>query len=126
MFRSSHEGPLRFGKDFCKDKFSSLDKLERFDMVVVTSLWSKTAVCDVYLVEFVDYKKKVRKNDFDDLCLGPIVEERLEVKLSGGWTIDVGNRDKFAGIIVGYGELFPSEKDLAAIRREIKLGGLLG
>lgn len=126
MFRSTHEGPLRFGKDFAKDKFSSLDKLERFEMVVLASIWSKTTICDVYVVEFIDYKKVVRKNGFDDLGLGPIVDESLEVKLSGGWTIDVGNRDKFAGIIVGYGELFPSEKDLASIRREIKLGGLLG
>jgi hypothetical protein len=122
--RSSHKGSLRFKN--INDIFSSLNKLERFDMVVVTSLWSKTTVCDVYLVEFVDYKKTVRKNDFDDLGLGPIVEERFEVKLSGGWTIDVGNRDKIAGIVVGFGEPFPSEKDLAAIRREIKLGGLLG
>jgi small subunit ribosomal protein S18 len=30
--------------------------LEKFDMVVITSIWSKTTVCDVYAVEFVDYK----------------------------------------------------------------------
>jgi hypothetical protein len=124
MMRSSNQGNLR-SKNI-KDIFSSLGKLERFDMVVITSIWSKTTVCDVYAVEFVDYKKKVSMNEFNDLGLGPNIDERLEVRLSGGWTIDVGNRDKLAGIVVGYGEPFPSEKDLAAIRREMKLGGLLG
>ena len=123
MMRSSNQGNLR-SKNI-KDIFSSLGKLERFDMVVLTSIWSKTTVCDVYAVEFVDYKKKVSMNEFNDLGLGPNIDERLEVRLSGGWTIDVGNRDKLAGIVVGFGETFPSEKDLAAIRREMKLGGLL-
>ena len=123
MMRSSNRGNLR-SKNI-KDIFSSLGKLERFDMVVLTSIWSKTTVCDVYAVEFVDYKKKVSMNEFNDLGLGPNIDERLEVRLSGGWTIDVGNRDKLAGIVVGFGEPFPSEKDLAAIRREMKLGGLL-
>ena len=123
MMRSSNQGNLR-SKNI-KDIFSSLGKLERFDMVVLTSIWSKTTVCDVYAVEFVDYKKKVSMNEFNDLGLGPNIDERLEVRLSGGWTIDVGNRDKLAGIVVGFGEPFPSEKDLAAIRREMKLGGLL-
>lgn len=124
MMKSSNQGNLR-SKNI-KDIFSSIGKLERFDMVVITSIWSKTTVCDVYAVEFVDYKKKVSMNEFNDLGLGPNIDERLEVMLSGGWTIDVGNRDKLAGIVVGYGEPFPSEKDLAAIRREMKLGGLLG
>ena len=124
MMRSSNQGNLR-SKNI-KDIFSSLGKLERFDMVVLTSIWSKTTVCDVYAVEFLDYKKKVSMNEFNDLGLGPNIDERLEVRLSGGWTIDVGNRDKLAGIVVGYGEPFPSEEDLAAIRREMKLGGLLG
>lgn len=124
MMRSHHEGPMRIRN--AKDKISSLGKLEKFDMVVFTSIWSKTTVCDVYAIEFVDYKKKVSMNEFNDLGLGPNIDERLEVRLSGGWTIDVGNRDKIAGIVVGFGEPFPSEKDLAAIRREIKLGGLLG
>ena len=123
MMRSSNRGNLR-SKNI-KDIFSSLGKLERFDMVVLTSIWSKTTVCDVYVVEFLDYKKKVSMNEFNDLGLGPNIDERLEVRLSGGWTIDVGNRDKLAGIVVGFGEPFPSEKDLAAIRREMKLGGLL-
>lgn len=123
MMRSHHEGPMRIRNT--KDKISSLGKLEKFDMVVFTSIWSKTTVCDVYAIEFVDYKKKVSMNEFNDLGLGPNIDERLEVRLSGGWTIDVGNRDKLAGIVVGFGEPFPSEKDLAAIRREIKLGGLL-
>jgi hypothetical protein len=123
MMRSSNQGNLR-SKNI-KDIFSSLGKLERFDMVVITSIWSKPTVCDVYAVEFVDYKKKVSMNEFNDLGLGPNIDERLEVRLSGGWTIDVGNRDKLAGIVVGFGEPFPSEKDLAAIRREMKLGGLL-
>ena len=123
MMRSSNRGNLR-SKNI-KDIFSSLGKLERFDMVVLTSIWSKTTVCDVYAVEFLDYKKKVSMNEFNDLGLGPNIDERLEVRLSGGWTIDVGNRDKLAGIVVGFGEPFPSEKDLAAIRREMKLGGLL-
>ena len=124
MMRSSNEGTLRFKN--IKDKISSLGKLERFDMVVFTSIWSKTTVCDVYAIEFVDYKKKVSMNEFNDLGLGPNIDERLEVRLSGGWTIDVGNRDKLAGMVVGFGEPFPSENDLAAIRREMKLGGLLG
>jgi hypothetical protein len=103
------------------NKLSSLGKLEYFDIVVFSPIVSKTTLCDVYVVEFVDYKKRVDKND---LKLGPNIEERLEVKLSGGWTIDVGNRDKFAGMLVGFGEPFPSDKDLTSIRREIKLGGL--
>ena len=121
LMRSSH---MRFKG--VQDSFSSLEKLEKFDMVVFSPIWTNTTICDVYSIQFVDYKKEVRKNEFDDLGLGPIIEERLEVKLSGGWTIDVGNRDKLAGIVVGFGEPFPSENDLAAVRREIKLGGLLG
>ena len=124
LIRSTHEGPMRFKK--FNDNLSSLGRLETFDLLVLSHIWSKTTICDVYAVEFVDYKKTVSKNEYNDLGLGPSIDERLEVRLSGGWTIDVGNRDKLAGIVVGYGEPFPSEKDLAAIRREMKLGGLLG
>ena len=118
IISTSQGGPMRFGRDL---RLSSLGKLEGYDLVAFHSVWTEATTCDVYAVEFVSYDKNVTMNEWGDLNLGPTIEERLEFRLYGGWTIEVEKDHKFS-----FRSVFPSEEELAAIRRDIRLGGLLG
>lgn len=120
MISSYQEGALRYGSN-PNLRLSSLGRLECHDLVAFYSVWTEATYCDVYAVEFVSYDKSVSMNEWEDLTLGPTVDERLEVRLYGGWNVDV---DKYRNFSIR--GVSPSDNDLAAIRRDIRLGGLLG
>lgn len=123
MISTSQQGQWSTGRNL---RLSSLGKLEEYDLVAFHSVWNEGTTCDVYAVEFVSYDKSVTMNEWGDLNLGPTVDERLEVRLYGGWTIDVDKDHRFSDQRFSFKSVFPSEKELAAIRRDIRLGGLLG
>lgn len=118
IISTGHDGPMKYGSGPVY-RLSSLGKLEGYDLISIHSLWKETNIGEVYVVEFISYDKKVSMNEWGDINLGPTIEERLELRLRGGWEI-VGERTH------AFSDILVSIEDLNAIRREIKLDGLLG